>query len=139
MNSEEEKRFQQIMEQLFGETNLHEEGDEFNPIEDYTQPKQKLDKEMKEAAIEMAKYELDQLRQAFINFQKEIQDLVLLKYSTQFLLDYSSYCEELEGLLLITDESEQEDGNKFIAEHDLRNQILNEIYERYMGQVNEDE
>lgn len=149
MDLEDEKRFQQIIEQLFGESALEKEdlGKETNNNEensfDFTDnsshSSESLEEEELEIAVEMAKSELDCLREAFINFQQEIKGLVLLKYSTQFLLDYSSYCEELEKLLLSRDDSQEpDDSNNFIVEKDLRKQILIDIYEQYKGQNNEE-
>ncbi|SKA02805.1 hypothetical protein [Selenihalanaerobacter shriftii] len=138
MNSEEEERFQQIMAQLFGENALQDKDKNISHSNnDKPQSANSLEEGEMEVATKMAEYELDQLRKAFINFQKEIRDLVLLKYSTQFLLDYSSYCEELENLLLNWDGSKDEE---FIVEDDLRNQILTDIYEKYIEQMdNEDD
>lgn len=149
MDLEDEKKFQQIVKQLFGEDAVKNQGEKLTGAVDNSDSLNnfssgsdfdfnQLGEEELKAAQEMARYELDQLREAFISFQQEIRELVLLKYSTQFLLDYSSYCEELEELLLSEEDSQVKD-NKFMAENDLKKQILTDIYEEYIEQVNDEE
>jgi hypothetical protein len=73
MNYEDEKRFQQIIKQLFGEDALEKD---IQDSQSFNSDSEKMEEELK-VAIEMAKYELNELRDAFINFQKQIKDLVL--------------------------------------------------------------